>query len=85
VAVGQGIIVLLLSLLVGFKNFQAHLCWLWLLFYASDCFAFCGLGNRHLLSVLEDMHGFQLIMNFLVMPIFFFFQAHYSALPVCRK
>jgi ABC-2 type transport system permease protein len=31
---------------------------------------FTALGTA-IASVLEDMHGFQLIMNFLVMPIFF--------------
>ncbi len=31
---------------------------------------FTALGTA-IASILEDMHGFQLIMNFLVMPIFF--------------
>jgi ABC-2 type transport system permease protein len=41
-----------------------------ILFMGLISMAFVGLGVA-IGSVLEDMHGFQLIMNFLVMPMFF--------------
>ena len=36
----------------------------------AGSFVFCGLGTA-IGSLLQDMQGFQLIMNFIVMPIFF--------------
>ena len=36
-------------------------------------------------STLQDMQGFQLIMNFLVMPIFFLSGALYPARRTCRR
>ncbi|MCX6721154.1 MAG: ABC transporter permease [Candidatus Staskawiczbacteria bacterium] len=70
VAVAQGIIVLLLSLFVGFKFPSASLTILAFVFMFMIALLFAALGIA-IASVLEDMHGFQLIMNFLVMPIFF--------------
>ena len=71
IAVIQGFLVLLVSFAAGF-----HLeSWARLpaaaLFMALTAEAFTALGTA-IASVLEDMQGFQLIMNFLVMPIFFF-------------
>jgi ABC-2 type transport system permease protein len=40
-----------------------------ILFMAMTAIVFCGLGVA-IGSVLQDMQGFQLIMNFLVLPIF---------------
>lgn len=70
VAVGQGVIVLLLSLFVGFRPISAASLALAFVFMILIALLFAGLGIA-IASVLEDMHGFQLIMNFLVMPIFF--------------
>lgn len=70
VAVLQGFIVLVLSLFVGFKFPSAGLLALAFVFMFLIALLFAGLGIA-IASVLEDMHGFQLIMNFLVMPIFF--------------
>jgi ABC-2 type transport system permease protein len=70
VAVLQGIIVFLISFLVGFHLQSASLFFLAFIFMALIALLFTALGTA-IASVLEDMHGFQLIMNFLVMPIFF--------------
>jgi len=70
VAVLQGIIVLLLSLFVGFKLPGATALALAFIFMFLIALLFAALGIA-IASVLSDMHGFQLIMNFLVMPIFF--------------
>lgn len=70
IATMQGIIVLLLSFLVGFR---VHNLWMlpsaiFLMFLIA--LLFTALGTA-IASVLEDFQGFQLIMNFLVMPLFF--------------
>jgi ABC-2 type transport system permease protein len=70
VAVMQGIIVLLISFLVGFHLQNLGLILLAFVFMFLIALLFTALGTA-IASVLEDMHGFQLIMNFLVMPIFF--------------
>jgi ABC-2 type transport system permease protein len=66
----QGIIVFILTLLIGFKpqSFSAFFPALILLFLIAVLFTSIGVV---IASNLEDMQGFQLIMNFLVMPIFF--------------
>jgi len=69
VAVFQGLIVLIISLFAGFKiestgMFSAFL------FMALIAVLFTALGTA-IASVLEDMQGFQLIINFLIMPLFF--------------
>jgi ABC-2 type transport system permease protein len=66
----QGVIVLLLTLLVGFKLSHAGYFLFALGFMFLIALFFTALGTA-IASVLEDMQGFQLIMNFLVMPIFF--------------
>lgn len=70
VATIQGIIVFLLTLLVGFRPQNISLLPLALLFVFLIAVLFTSLGTA-IASLLEDMQGFQLIMNFLVMPIFF--------------
>jgi len=71
VAIMQGIIVFILSLFVGFRPvYSFGAITLALLFMFLIAILFTALGTA-IASVLEDMHGFQLIMNFLVMPIFF--------------
>lgn len=70
VAIMQGILVFLISFFVGFRvQDWALLPWAFV-FMALIALLFTALGTA-IASVLEDMHGFQLIMNFLVMPIFF--------------
>lgn len=71
IAVMQGIIVFGLSLLVGFRPHQWTLFPIVLLFMILIALFFTALGTA-IASVLDDMQGFQLIMNFLVMPFFFF-------------
>ncbi len=70
VATIQGIIVFLLTLIVGFRPVNILLLPLALVFIFLIGLLFTSLGTA-IASVLEDMQGFQLIMNFLVMPIFF--------------
>lgn len=69
VAMAQGIIVLLITLLVGFRPIWV-LVPLALVFMFAIAFLFTSLGIA-IASKLEDMQAFPLIMNFLIMPIFF--------------
>ncbi len=69
VAVLQGCIVLVLSMLFGFR-FPITALPMALVCMFFIALLFTALGTA-LASVLEDMQGFQLIMNFLVMPLFF--------------
>ncbi len=69
VAVIQGVIVLLLATLFGFRPILSNLL-LALIFMFILALLFTALGTA-IASVLNDMQGFQLIMNFLVMPMFF--------------
>ncbi|MCL5970022.1 MAG: ABC transporter permease [Patescibacteria group bacterium] len=66
----QGLIVFVLSLIVGFRPHNFTMFPLALLFIFLVALLFTSLGTA-IASVLEDMQGFQLIINFLVMPIFF--------------
>ena len=70
VSVIQGTLVMIVCLIAGFR--PAHLATLPIAFLFMLCIAmvFGALGTA-IGSVLQDMQGFQLIMNFLVMPIFF--------------
>lgn len=70
VATFQGIIVLLISLLIGFRPGSIIMIPLGLVFMFLIALLFAALGTA-IASILEDMQGFQLIMNFLVMPLFF--------------
>jgi ABC-2 type transport system permease protein len=70
VAVFQGLIVLILSLFFGFKIETFTMIPQMLLFMLLIALLFTALGTA-IASILEDMQGFQLIMNFLVMPLFF--------------
>ncbi len=70
VAVIQGFIVLLISLIVGFRISNWSLIPLAFVFMFLIALLFTALGTA-ISSVLQDMQGFQLIMNFLVMPLFF--------------
>jgi ABC-2 type transport system permease protein len=70
VATCQGIIVFFISMLIGFRidNWSAFLPAVFVMFLIATLFT--ALGTM-IASFMEDMHGFQLIMNFLVMPLFF--------------
>jgi ABC-2 type transport system permease protein len=70
VAVLQGLIVLVLSILVGFRPASLSGLLLTLVFMVLTAIVFAALGSA-IASLLQDMQGFQLIMNFLVMPLFF--------------
>lgn len=70
VATFQGLIVFFLALLFGFRPENWALFPAFILFMLLVASLFTALGNM-IGSLLEDMQGFQLIMNFLVMPLFF--------------
>lgn len=76
VAVIQGLLILIVCLIAGFRP---HL-WLAIpasfIFVAMIAIVFAALGAS-IGSVIQDMQGFQLLMNFLVMPIFFLSGALY--------
>jgi ABC-2 type transport system permease protein len=70
VAIIQGSLILLICLIAGFR--PQH--WVAIpgafLFVVMIAIVFAALGTA-IGSVIKDMQGFQLVMNFLVMPIFF--------------
>jgi ABC-2 type transport system permease protein len=66
----QGLMILFLSFLVGFRLENINFLLAVLIFIFLIALLFTALGTA-IASVLEDMQGFQLIMNFLVMPLFF--------------
>jgi len=70
VATFQGVIVFLISFLIGFRPVNWYSFPIALIFMFLIAIFFTALGTA-LASMLDDMHGFQLIINFLVMPIFF--------------
>jgi ABC-2 type transport system permease protein len=70
IALIQGIIVLIIAYFIGFRFSSINL-FLAFIFMFLVAIIFTALGTA-IASLLEDMQGFQLIMNFLVMPIFFF-------------
>lgn len=71
VAIFQGLIIMVLSTIVGFKPASIIGLLVALIYMILISLIFTALGTT-IASVMEDMHGFQLIMNFLVMPLFFF-------------
>jgi ABC-2 type transport system permease protein len=70
IALVQGTLVLTVCLVAGFRPHDLTAVPLALLFMALIALVFAALGTA-IGSALRDMQGFQLIMNFLVMPIFF--------------
>ncbi len=70
VATFQGLIVLLLSMIIGFRPKSIESVILSIFFMALIAIIFTALGTA-IASQLEDMHAFQLIINFLIMPLFF--------------
>ena len=69
VASFQGILVLVISLFIGFRPDFAMIIPA-IIFMILIALVFTALGTA-IASMLEDMQGFQLIMNFVVMPVFF--------------
>ncbi|HVM77301.1 MAG TPA: ABC transporter permease [Candidatus Paceibacterota bacterium] len=70
VATLQGLIVFIITLFFGFRPYSWGYVPLLILFMLLVATLFTALGTM-VASLLEDMQGFQLIMNFLVMPLFF--------------
>lgn len=70
VATIQGTLVAIICVLAGFRPVSLAAVPLAMIFMLLIAIVFCALGTA-IGSVLQDMQGFQLIMNFLVMPIFF--------------
>lgn len=70
IATTQGIIILLLTLVVGFRPYNINLLPVALLIMFLISLFYTALGTA-IASLLTDFHGFQLIMNFLIMPTFF--------------
>jgi ABC-2 type transport system permease protein len=70
VAVIQGTLILIVCLIAGFRPAQLSLFPLAFLSMGLIAIVFAALGTAFG-SVLQDMQGFQLIMNFMVLPIFF--------------
>lgn len=71
IAIIQGIVIFIIALIVGFRPVNPALIPTALIFIAIVAILFTALGTA-VASILKDMQGFQLIMNFLVMPLFFF-------------
>lgn len=76
VAMIQGLLVAIVCFIAGFRVTNLSLIPLAFLFMALIACLFAALGTA-IGSVLQNMQGFQLIMNFLVMPIFFLSGALY--------
>jgi ABC-2 type transport system permease protein len=70
VAVIQGTLILLVCLIAGFRPVHLSLLPLAFVLMALIAVVFAALGTAFG-SILQDMQGFQLIMNFMVLPIFF--------------
>jgi ABC-2 type transport system permease protein len=70
IAVMQGIVIILISFPLGFRITNLSMIPLVLIFMILTALTFTALGTA-IASKLEDFQGFQLIMNFLVMPLFF--------------
>jgi len=70
VAACQGTLVLIICLIAGFRPHSWYNLPVALLYVMLIATVFAALGTA-IGSALKDMQGFQLIMNFLVMPIFF--------------
>lgn len=77
IAIFQGFAVLLISMFIGFKISSIAVVLGAFLFIFLIAVLFTAIGTA-IASVLEDMQGFQLIMNFMVMPLFFLSGAIFS-------
>ena len=76
IAILQGLLVIVICFLVGFRSTNAATLPLGVMFMILISVVFAALGTV-IGSRLQNMQGFQLIMNFLVMPIYFLSGALY--------
>ncbi len=76
VSIIQGLLIFVLCFVAGFRPVSFSVVPLAILFMAMIAINFAALGTV-IGSSLKDMQGFQLVMNFLVMPIFFLSGALY--------
>jgi ABC-2 type transport system permease protein len=76
VATFQGLLIFLVSLVAGFRPASLWALPLALAVLVLTAVVFAALGTA-IGSTLKDMQGFQLVMNFMVMPIFFLSGALY--------
>jgi ABC-2 type transport system permease protein len=74
VAMAQGTVVFVICLVFGFRLHSSLLVPVAIVFMFLIALLFTSIGTA-IGSVLQDMQGFPLIMNFLVMPLFFFSSA----------
>jgi ABC-2 type transport system permease protein len=72
----QGLLIFIITFIAGFRPVSIVVIPLAILFMALIAIVFAALGTV-IGSSLKDMQGFQLVMNFLVMPIFFLSGALY--------
>ena len=70
VAICQGLLVTIVCVISGFRPVNLAMVPVGMLFVVLIAVVFAALGTT-IGSVLKDMQGFQMTMNFLVMPIFF--------------
>jgi ABC-2 type transport system permease protein len=70
ISVCQGFFVLIISFIAGFRLASITPIFTAFIFILLIAILFTAFGTA-IASVLSDMHGFQLIMNFMVMPLFF--------------
>jgi ABC-2 type transport system permease protein len=70
VATLQGMIVFVISMIVGFRPVSIPLAFVGFIIMLLIAILFTALGTA-IASKLDDFQGFQLIMNFLIMPLFF--------------
>jgi len=70
VAICQGLLVTIVCVISGFRPVNLAMVPLGMLFVVLIAVVFAALGTT-IGSALKDMQGFQMTMNFLVMPIFF--------------
>ncbi|MGD1210583.1 MAG: ABC transporter permease [Candidatus Acidiferrales bacterium] len=78
VAMAQGAVVFVICLIFGFRLESLILLPVAIVFMFLIALLFTSIGTA-IGSVLQDMQGFPLIMNFLVMPLFFFSGALFPA------
>jgi ABC-2 type transport system permease protein len=76
VSIIQGLLIFVMCFIAGFRPVSFSVVPLAILFMALIAIVFAALGTV-IGSSLKDMQGFQLVMNFLVMPIFFLSGALY--------
>ncbi|MFZ2226337.1 MAG: ABC transporter permease [Candidatus Moraniibacteriota bacterium] len=70
VATLQGLVVFFIALVVGFRPENMFFAPLALVYMALIAISFTALGTA-IASTMEDMQAFPLVMNFLIMPLFF--------------